>query len=287
MTVFMQNKKIWYFIGTIISISLILAILLTSPIQRTKAANNTSKPEEVFQVFNRIPLDDEAIVEQIVFSDTNVNELTKDNEYSFTVDGHQISGQDWNLALGVKLKDGTDVNEWLRQGKSDKSVIEEYVGVLNIGHNDGYMMSIDVENERIDKFTYFSRKAISFQELTLNEKKNIVEIALGDPRIQELLQDKEFTIAPEGVHIWIGEGNKTIGGTICIWFDRSYEIEFDWPYPAFDAEKYPEFPNYGVESVNRTLDVKALFIMVDLGKQEVTGILDRPVNKHTDDLYKP
>lgn len=285
---FFKNEKVLYLVGVIICISLISAIFLVSPIQQIKAADKIMPEDQnILEVFNRVPLDDETMVKQIVLADEYIQELIEDKEYDFNVYGHQITGQDWHLALGVTLKEGTDVNEWLKQGKSDKSVIEEYVGVLNIGYNDGYKMSIDVKNEKIDKLTYFPRKVNPIQELTLSEKKNIVEIVLNDPRIKELLQDKDYTLAPEGVNIWVGEGKRTIGGTICIWLDCAYEIEYDWPYPDFDTEKYTAFPNYAEKSINRILDVKALFVMVDLGKQKVVGISERPINEHTKDLYKP
>jgi len=238
-----------------------------------------------------LSLEDEKQVKQIVLSDSRIQKLIKGREYVFNVNEHVIKGKEWGLDVGAVLKEDVtfpEIIEWLEQGRKDKTLIAEIVGELSVGHNDAYDLSIDVENARVQEIEYYPRHGTPIPELTHEEKESVVIIALDDHRLQELLQGKNYTVAPEGVVVWHNsKAQMKIGGGLEIWFDRPYEIEYDWPWPEFDEEKYPVPPNYGEQTYHRTYKVKALSILVDLEKQRVVGIINRPISKGTKDLYKP
>ena len=82
-------------------------------------------------------------------------------------------------------------------------------------------------------------------KLTEAEKQRAIEIALGDPRIQELLEGKKYEVAPEDLGgpsigpmgVMTEHGWKKLGAALDIRFDRTYLIEYDWlHYEPTDRE---------------------------------------------------
>ena len=69
-------------------------------------------PSTAFEGFYGVCPELEAELEQIVLADPAVQAVIEGKDYSFTVDGHTIEGQDYNLAVGVRLKESTTPDEF-------------------------------------------------------------------------------------------------------------------------------------------------------------------------------
>jgi hypothetical protein len=184
-----------------------------------------------FESFYGVGPELKAELEQIVLADPRVQELLQGKDYSFTVDGHTIESQDFNLAVGVRLKDETtpeEFREWVHGGRQDSSLIEEYVGVLNIGYNDKYYFTINREEGQLVEILYEEGQG-GIPEVTAEEKQRAVEIALADATVQQLLAGKEYEIAPDGkIGVW-HTGDIKLGVAFEIDFARTYSIDMDLP----------------------------------------------------------
>jgi hypothetical protein len=115
-------------------------------------------------------------------------------------------------------------------------------------------------------------------EVTQSEKEQAVEIALNDARIQELLEDKEFVIAPEGrIGLWHAEpelGGIKLGVAFEIDFDKAYFLAYDWPYVDWrDDEKS------AIVQKTRHFegDIRGLIVLVDMrdGEGKVATIIPK------------
>ncbi|MFC1937621.1 hypothetical protein ACFLWY_03580 [Chloroflexota bacterium] len=103
-------------------------------------------------------------------------------------------------------------------------------------------------------------------ELTEAEKALAIDIVMNDPRVQELLEGKEYVVAPElyglpGVTA-LREGQKKLGVVFDIRFDKDYWMEYDWVYsePKGTENKGPY-----VEKTEHVADmIGGLVILVDL-----------------------
>ena len=173
-----------------------------------EAPESESAPKpEGYEVFYGVSPELTARLEKICLADSSVQEVIKDRVYSFVIDGHTIEGKDYNLAVGVRLKDGVSSEEfqkWMEGGRQDSSLIREYVGVLDIGYNEKYNIAIDIEKEEIKEFVR-EEKSGTIPEATVEDKKRGVTIALADATVQQILKDKDYQIAPEG-GIGVGTG---------------------------------------------------------------------------------
>ena len=251
-----------------------------------KSSTSDSSP-----VLYRLSQEDETMVREIVLSDSRIKELIRGRDYAFSVAGHPIEGKDWDIRAGAVLKDNVgfeELNRWLEEGQRDRRVIAEIVAVLSVGYNDCYLISVDMEKANIRQITHQPRPGLAIPELTKQEKERAVMIALDDPRVQELLKGKSYVVAPEGtIVVWhTTKDRKKIGAGLEIWFDKSYDIEYDWPWPEYDEKKYPSFPYYQEKTLHESRVVKALAVLIDLEKGKVAGIMNRPVGEGTEDLFK-
>jgi hypothetical protein len=192
-------------------------------------------PSTAFEGFYSVCPELEAELEQIVLADPEVQALLEGKDYSFTVDGHTIEGQDYNLAVGVRLKDEVTSEEfmdWMSGGRQDSSLIKEYVGILNIGYNDKYYFTIDREAGLVVEMQYEAGHGV-IPEVTGEEKQLAVEIAMADATVQQLLAGKEYVIAPEDrIGVW-HSGSTKLGVAFEIEFAQIYFIDMDLPrYPG-------------------------------------------------------
>lgn len=70
-------------------------------------------------------------------------------------------------------------------------------------------------------------------KVTEAEKAMAVDIALKDGRVKELLAGKKYVIAPDGgagpeIGVW-HQGNKKLGVAFVIKFDKTYDLDYQWP----------------------------------------------------------
>jgi hypothetical protein len=181
-----------------------------------------------------------ATLEQICLADPRIQELVKNREYSFVVDGRTIENKDYNLAVGVRLKEditSEQLQEWLKGGRQDSELIIEYVGSLDIGYSASYDIVIDKENGAIAELTQREKIGSGIPELTPAEKQRAVEIAFADSTFRQILEGKEYEIAPEGIGVW-HDGETKLGAVFEVWFSRSYQIEAKLPRHGSDPYLY-------------------------------------------------
>ncbi len=230
-------------------------------------------------VFCRMSNEQTEHVRNIVLADQRIQDIIEGQEYEFTVQGHIIRGTLWHLDVGAVLKDGVSTDEikrWRNEGRPAGDLISEIVGVLYVGHNATYYLTIDSTSDSLAKIEASIVTNKPTPELTIEERQQVVEITLEDPRIQELLKDKQYTVVPDSVCIWHIDREK-IGAGLEIRLDQAYEIEYAWPWPEIDKLTVPDFPYYKVMTYPGTFKVNTLVILVDLNRQEVVGIQRGPI----------
>ena len=111
-------------------------------------------------------------------------------------------------------------------------------------------------------------------KLTEAEKQRAIEIALSDPRVQELLEGKKYEIVDTGLwHATAEHGLKKLGAALKISFDKVYWIEYDWPYLEFD-EKMTSFEE---KTVHRSRMVKEIAICVHLESGRIASMHPAPL----------
>jgi hypothetical protein len=267
-----NNKK------TMIITFLILAIMVTASIVTTGVITANNQAEKVQTVFYRLPSQDESALKQMVLADPRIQELIKDKSYDFSVQGQSIKGQDWNLALGVTLKKDISAegfNKWLDEGRTDKSVVEKYVGVLNVGYNYAYDISINANGTKVDEISVQSAGFdYVIPELTRADREKAVTIALTDPRIQELLVGKKYALVPDSVAVWhSSKDHQKIGAGLEIKLDKTYSVDYAWPLAEYNETKYTSFPYYQTLNRNMVFEVSSVAILVDFEKGSVVSII--------------
>ena len=261
----MRFGRIWRLLPLAIVLLTLVASGLVMPgcgkDEAEEAADELSNEANDFAPFYGVSPELEAELEQIVLDDPAVQSIIQGEEYSFTVDGHTIESQGFNLAVGVRLKDATtpdEFREWINGGRQDSSLIEEYVGILNIGYNDKYYLTIDHEKGLVAEIQHEVGEGI-IPEITAEEKERAVEIALADVTVQQLLTGKEFEIAPDGkIGVW---------HTSEVKLGVAFEIEFTEIY-VIDME----LPQYPGEAYNVSGEVEGVIISVLLEENRVGEI---------------
>ncbi len=112
--------------------------------------------------------------------------------------------------------------------------------------------------------------------LTEAEKARAIEIVLGDPRVQELIGERDYEVGPQGrIGPWYtSEEDRKIGAALEIGFEEPRWIEYDWTCPEYDEEKYP-FPHYRVATFRDAQYAEGLIITVDFEEGKVVALLPR------------
>jgi hypothetical protein len=221
-------------------------------------------PEPVaFEPFYGVGPELTAKLEQICLADYKVQELIKDREHTFVINGHTVEDKDYNLAVGVRLKDditSEEFQEWMDGGRQDSSLIAEYVGVLNIGNNEKYHVVIDVEKEEIKELIREEKSGTGIPEATAEDKQRALDIAFADTTVQQILEGKEYEIAPEGrIGVW-HTGSTKLGVAFEIKFDNVYTIE-------------GELPQYQDDTYHFAGEAEGLMISVLLEENRVAQII--------------
>jgi hypothetical protein len=207
--------------------------------------------------------------------------MVQDKSYDFEVKGQVIKGRDWHIAVGAVMKSDITQNEldnWFTRGKTDKSHIEKYVGVLYVGNNDVYDINIDLDNKQVVSLIGpASRYESRIPELTKDDRENAVLITLNDAHVREVLSDKNYSVAPDRVVIWHStKDHQKIGARLEIQLDKTYSIDYVWFFPEYDETKFPSFPYYKVKNNALSCDTQTIVIFVDLAMGEVVGITPSP-----------
>jgi hypothetical protein len=207
-------------------------------IETTAVSPETAEPPPLsgaYEPFYSVSPELTERLERICLADPAVQVLIEGREYSFTVDGHTVAGKDYNLAMGVRLKDdiGNErFQEWMEGGRQDSDIIREYVGVLNIGYNTEYHLTIDIGSETVSELIEEISSGPGIPELTAEERQRAVTIAMADTTLRQVLAGKEYRLAPEGIGIW-HEGETKLGAVFNIQFEETYLLEAELPeYPS-------------------------------------------------------
>ena len=101
--------------------------------------------------------------------------------------------------------------------------------------------------------------------LTDEQEEKAVEIALADPRVRELLEDRPYDVgATSPSHL----GSELLGATVQIDLKEPCIIEYDWPSGGYHPSDGP------VREVTRheTARVETLHIEVTFEEERVTAI---------------
>lgn len=187
----------------------------------------------------RLGVEEDRKLRGIVLADSKIRELIKDKSYDFTVSGQQVKGEDWNLSVGVILKDGL-TNEQRQKfiqgslaGQTEHSLVAKYMGILVVGdmvlplpgYVDVYDVLINYQQTKVESITLEPRSDKQIPQLTLDERKQAVTLALNDTRLQGILKDKSYQVAPTGVHVALDNNLNKEGAAFEIWLDGKYSID--------------------------------------------------------------
>jgi len=205
----------------------------------------TSAITEYFKEFQepphltRLTGEDETKLTEIVMSDARIQELIKDKSYDFEVGGIRVQGSDWRLTTGALLKEGLtseqrrDFIQQSLQGQINRDAVESFRGQLAIGSGGGgvifpffldmYDIVIDFDRGQVESVSQLWKAQVP--QLTLSERKQAVETALNDARLQEILKDKTYRFAPTGVYVVPDKDFNKIGAAFEIWLDKTYSID--------------------------------------------------------------
>jgi hypothetical protein len=116
--------------------------------------------------------------------------------------------------------------------------------------------------------------------LTDQEKALAKQIALADPRVRQLVAEKNYCVAQRWgdaavdtkIGVWHTSGDLAkIGAGLFIWFDQPCTLDYDWPVINYDEGKYA-YPHYVETTIRHQSVAKALEVMVDLQKGRVVSI---------------
>jgi hypothetical protein len=253
------SRSLWLIPVLIILASLAIggSIALGSGVHSGVHEDNAFKP------FYGVSPELKAELEQIAFSNSEIQELTQGKDSNFVADGQAIHDKDFSLAVGVYLQDDItkeEFREWIKGGRQDSSLIKEYVGVLNIGYNDKYQIVIDKANDTITSISQKETARPDIPEVSTLEKQHAIEIALADTTVQQLLKGKNYQIAPDGkIGVW-HEGDTKLG--------VAFQIDFDQPY-TIDMT----LPKYNSEACHIVGEVEGVIIDVLLGENRVAMIV--------------
>lgn len=107
--------------------------------------------------------------------------------------------------------------------------------------------------------------------LTEEQEARAIEIAMSDPRIQELTKDRPYEIGEVGLaHV----GEVQLGAIVMFHFNEIYEIAYDWPYAEL-VDLQNGQPTYSTGTLHATRDVTRLQVAVNLNDGAVSAITPR------------
>jgi len=205
----------------------------------------------------------ESKLERIVLADAGVQQLIEDKDQTFTVQGQTITDKDYHLAVGVRLRENItkeQFREWQSGGRNQSDLIAEYVGVLNVGYNAKFDVIIDPVKEEVSEIVPQAKPGPGIPDITAEEKQRAVEIALNDPTVQQILEGKNYEIAPEGrIGVW-HSGQTKLGVSFEIRFDKAYTVDIGG------------VPSYKMNPYHLKGEIKGLIISVHLAEGQVASI---------------
>jgi hypothetical protein len=248
------------------AISAILLIILCTiagiAIVRANAASAGSEDSKYFG-FYRLSPEMESEARRVVLADSRLQGLIAERDL------------DYRINVGAVLKEDVEheeLLEWLRGGRKDTSAISEIVGVLSIGYNDSYALDIDMEKEKVVSIKERIQVGPRIPEVTRTEKQKALDTAMADSRVQGLLANKGYEVAPDGqIGVWHTSDMKKLGVVIVVRFSQPYIIEYDWPDAEVSFDK-DGGPLYHVETRREAREVEFVMIKVDLSGDNVVAI---------------
>ena len=101
------------------------------------------------------------------------------------------------------------------------------------GASTASMETFSINPEEIDP-EYIAEPDVKIPALTEDEEKMAIDIALGDPRVKELITGKEYEVC--AIAVTHTTDLVKIGAAVSICFDKSYETEYDWPFVTSNKE---------------------------------------------------
>ncbi len=203
-------------------------------------------------------------LEQIALADSRVQQLVNGRQFQISAGSITIEDRDYSLVVGVRLRDDIskeDFIAWVKGGRHDSPIIDEYVGTLNIGYNTKYNLLFDIQNRELKEMILQGKTRPDIPEVSKEEKQRAVDIALADPIIQQILKDKDFSIAPNGaIGVWHTKDLTKLGVAFEIKFVRLYTIEC-------------RLPVYQKDSVDFNGEVEGIIVSVLLEEDRVATII--------------
>ena len=233
-----------------------------------------------------LPQDKASVAKTIALSDPVVQELLNVGDYTITaIAPWELSPGAGNARIDVVFKIAHQIQldwPWPPTPIREKPVSGNF-------WVRGVSIAIDLEREVVTGISPSLQPWASQVEastgpavptLTDQEKALAKQIALADPRVQQLVAGKNYCIAQRWgdaavdtkIGVWHTSGDLTkIGAGLFIWFDQPCTLDYDWPVIDYDEGKYA-FPYYGESTKRYQCATKALEILVDLQKGRVVSI---------------
>lgn len=247
----------WLFSGLIV---LIAILAFSVPAFASGTANDIIAAEPFYGVSGELT----GKLEGIALANTEIQSLINGSIYVLSANGQSIIDNNYILSVGVRIKDDiteAQFSKWVNEGRQDSDLVTEYVGVLNIGYNDRYLISFDKEKEVVSEIV--AQKGYrTIPEVTQEEEQRALDIAFRDQTVSQLLTGKEFRIAPDNkIGVW-HEGAKKLGISFQVEFTNSYTID-------------SKLPNYNSADTIISGDVDAVIIDILLDENRVATIIPR------------
>ena len=261
-----MNKWLYLLVTVLIMLGLITSAcskITDKTIEQPMISEPPQDPIESFYGVGQELMDE---MMQIALADPRIQALIAEEDHTITVEGHTIESKNYNLNVGVRLKEDTtqdEFQEWLHAGRQDSELITEYVGILYIGNSVNYHLTFDMDKEVVSDIVQEKKPAVGIPSITAEEKQRAVEIALADVTLWQILEGKDYEIAPDNrIGVW-HSGSTKLGVAFEISFNKIYTIDAD-------------LPHYEKSVIHISGEVEGLMINVLLEENRVAQITPIP-----------
>jgi hypothetical protein len=265
-----MKKKITVLLSVTLAMGILAAVLISNAALAAEKSNNFApNNNDATQVthsepFFRLPSAQEAALKTIVLNDEQIKSLLESTQF------------DYQINVGARLVSGLTpekIRDWVQTDPRDVSFIREYAGVLNIGNNDSYTFSIDINKSSVNQLTKLVKTGPKIPEVTILEKETAKNLVLNNLLIQQLIAGKAFEISePDGVGLWdCSTTLQKLGLYVTISFNQPYSFEEDLPSVDYNVDKYP-FPYYSPTLTHFSGGASQLVVFVNLDLDKIVAI---------------